>query len=135
NLSLLQEMYQNWHFFHSTINNLQMALVKSDMETGKEYVELVEDQAIGERIFHNILKEYNVTKDILLQITGNDELLSHIPNIKDSVHLRNPYVDPLNFLQVELIKQLREEEHPSEELITEVLLTINGVAAGLMNTG
>src|SRR5699024_10669797 len=59
NLSLLQEMYQNWHFFHSTINNLQMALVKSDMETAKEYVELVEDQAIGERIFHNILKEYN----------------------------------------------------------------------------
>src|SRR5699024_2070198 len=54
NLSLLQEMYQNWQFFHSTINNLQMALVKTDMETGKEYVELVKDQANGERIFHNI---------------------------------------------------------------------------------
>lgn len=134
-LALLQEMYQNWKFFHSTINNLQMALVKSDMETGKEYVELVKDKDLGERIFSNILTEYKLTREILLKITKNEALLNHIPNIKDSVHLRNPYVDPLNFLQVELIKELRSSEQPSEELITEVLLTINGVAAGLMNTG
>lgn len=135
NLQLLQEMYKNWGFFHATINNLQMALVKSDMQTGKEYVELVQDESIGERIFNNILAEYELTKDMLLKITENDELLNHIPNIKESVHLRNPYVDPLNFLQVYLLKELRKQDNPSEDLITEVLLTINGVAAGLMNTG
>src|SRR5690625_2434832 len=134
-LSLLQEMYQNWSFFHATVNNLQMALVKSDMQTGKEYVELVQDKQIGERIFSQIHSEYERTRNALLKITQNNELLSHTPNIKESVHLRNPYVDPLNFLQIDLIKKLRETEHPSEQLITEVLLTINGVAAGLMNTG
>lgn len=134
-LALLQDMYENWRFFQSTINNLQMALVKSDMATGKEYVELVKDRDLGERIFNHISSEYHLTKEMLLKITKKEKLLSHIPNIRDSVQLRNPYVDPLNLLQVELIKELRETDNPSEELITEVLLTINGIAAGLMNTG
>jgi phosphoenolpyruvate carboxylase len=95
----------------------------------------VEDQEIAERIFSDILEEYERTKAILLHITGAKELLDHTPNIKDSVHRRNPYVDPLNFLQVELIKQLRKQDEPSEELITEVLLTISGISAGLRNTG
>lgn len=134
-LGILQTMYKEWAFFHSTINNLQMALMKADMDTAKEYLELVEDQKIAERIFTDIVEEYERTKEALLQISGNNELLSHIPNIQESVHLRNPYVDPLNFIQVDLIGKLREVEQPSDELVTEVLLTINGVAAGLVNTG
>src|SRR5690625_3592137 len=134
-LDILQTMYQKWSFFHSTINNLQMALMKADMKTAKEYLNLVEDPHVANRIFDDISEEYERTKSALLQISNNEELLDHVPNIKESVHLRNPYVDPLNFLQVALIGQLRETENPSDELVTEVLLTINGVAAGLVNTG
>ncbi|SDN15798.1 phosphoenolpyruvate carboxylase [Bacillus sp. OK048] len=135
NLQQLKQMYEKWPFFRSTVDNLQMALMKADITTAKEYVTLVEDQEIAERIFSNILEEYERTKEILLKITGDKELLDHTPNIKDSVHRRNPYVDPLNFLQVELIKQLRNQDEPTEELITEVLLTISGISAGLRNTG
>lgn len=134
-LDMLQTMYKKWPFFQVTINNLQMALMKADMKTAKEYSALVEDPEAGRRISQDIIDEYERTKEALLQISGNEELLSHTPNIRESVHLRNPYVDPLNFLQVDLIHKLRETEDPSDELVTEVLLTINGVAAGLVNTG
>ncbi|WP_088104545.1 phosphoenolpyruvate carboxylase [Halalkalibacter urbisdiaboli] len=135
NLQLLQEMYKKWPFFQSTINNLQMALMKADLTTAKEYIHLVEDQTIAERIFTNISDEYKRTKDILLKISGNKELLDHTPNIQETVYRRNPYVDPLNFLQVDLIQKMRNSEEKSEEILTEVLLTISGVAAGLVNTG
>ncbi|GGP08382.1 phosphoenolpyruvate carboxylase [Oceanobacillus neutriphilus] len=135
NLETLQKMYKEWPFFKVTINNLQMALMKADMKTAKEYLELVEDSDVANRIYQDIADEYNRTRKALLQISGNQELLSHTPNIQGSVHLRNPYVDPLNFLQVDLIQKLRETENPPEDLVTEVLLTINGVAAGLVNTG
>jgi phosphoenolpyruvate carboxylase len=135
NLKVLQEMYEKWPFFHSTIDNLQMALMKADMPTAKEYTTLVEDGNITKRIFADIIEEYQRTKDVLLLITRDQELLDHKPTIQESVYRRNPYVDPLNFLQVELMKQLREQEEPNEELLTEVLLTISGIAAGLRNTG
>lgn len=135
NLKLLQRMYLEWPFFRSTIDNLQMALMKADITTAKEYTFLVNDKEVADRIFNNIVEEFNKTKTILLKISGDEELLDHSPNIKESVHRRNPYVDPLNFLQVELIKELREQEEPNEELLTEVLLTISGIAAGLRNTG
>ncbi len=134
-LEILQSMYQKWPFFRSTINNLQMALMKADMATAKQYLTLVQSSEIAERIYSNIYDEYQRTKKALLLISGNQELLDHVPNIKESVHRRNPYVDPLNFLQVYLIQKLRETDQPSEDLVTEVLLTINGVAAGLVNTG
>jgi phosphoenolpyruvate carboxylase len=135
NLLLLQQMYEKWPFFQSTIDNLQMALMKADITTAREYLTLVEDQKIAERIFTNILEEFERTKDILLRITGDKELLDHTPNIKESVYRRNPYVDPLNFLQVELIKELRNQGGSNEDLLIEVLLTISGISAGLRNTG
>lgn len=135
NLEILQTMYNDWAFFHATINNLQMALLTADMGSAREYLELVEDPEVAKRIFNNIKDEYKRTRAALLQITGNEVLLSHSPNIRESVHLRNPYVDPLNILQVDSIRRLRATENPSEELKTDVLLTINGVAAGLVNTG
>ncbi|MCM3728742.1 phosphoenolpyruvate carboxylase [Neobacillus cucumis] len=135
NLQLLQQMYAKWPFFQSTIDNLNMALMKADITTAKEYLTLVEDKTMAERIFTNILEEYEKTKAILLKITGDSELLDHSPNIKESVYRRNPYVDPLNFLQVELIKELRKQEEPNEDVLTQVLLTISGISAGLRNTG
>ncbi|PYZ95892.1 phosphoenolpyruvate carboxylase [Alteribacter lacisalsi] len=135
NVKLLQEMYEKWPFFQATVNNLQMALMKADLQTAKEYVNLVEDKAVGERIFGDISDEFHRTRDVLLRISGGEDLLAHTPNIQGSVHRRNPYVDPLSFLQVDLIKKLRASEEHSEEHLTEVLLTISGVAAGLVNTG
>ncbi|MGP4081140.1 phosphoenolpyruvate carboxylase [Pseudalkalibacillus sp. R45] len=134
-LKQLQQMYENWPFFKSTIDNLQMALTKADVHTAKEYTALVGNQVLGERIFTDIVEEYEKTKQVLLQITGDRELLDQQPTIQESVKLRNPYVDPLNFLQVELIKELREKDTENEETLTEVLLTISGIAAGLRNTG
>ncbi|UOR13763.1 phosphoenolpyruvate carboxylase [Halobacillus amylolyticus] len=134
-LKQLQQMYENWPFFRSTIYNLQMALTKADIHTAKEYTALVNDQVLGERIFQTIVEEYNTTKQVLLQITGDHELLDQQPTIQESVKLRNPYVDPLNFLQVELIKDLRQKGNENEDTLTEVLLTISGIAAGLRNTG
>ncbi|RSK23924.1 phosphoenolpyruvate carboxylase [Bacillus sp. HMF5848] len=135
NLKILKDMYHNWPFFKSTIDNLQMALMKADIPTASLYKTLVEDEAIGDRIFTNIVDEYNRTKAILLKISDHQELLDHAPTIQSSVKRRNPYVDPLNFLQVELIKELRESDNPEDTLLTEVLLTISGIAAGLRNTG
>lgn len=135
NIETLKEMYQDWPFFRSTIDNLQMALMKADLKTAKEYADLVEDPLIGDRIFEDIVEEYNKTKSVLLEITGDEELLDQTPNIKDSVRLRNPYVDPLNFIQVHLIKELRSLKEVDTQLVVQVLHTINGIAAGLRNTG
>ncbi|WP_246050103.1 phosphoenolpyruvate carboxylase [Aquibacillus sediminis] len=137
-LELLQNMYQSWPFFQTTINNLQMALTKADLSTAKEYTKMVEDDEIRERIFTQIKEEYYLTKEMLLKITGQTELLDHKPNIKESVRLRNPVVDPLNFFQVQLISELRQADESSgrsSDLLTQALLSINGIAAGLRNTG
>ncbi|MBU3570995.1 phosphoenolpyruvate carboxylase [Priestia aryabhattai] len=136
-IQLLQQMYKEWPFFRSTVDNLQMALTKADLMAAKEYTEMVQDPVISERIFTSIKKEYNVTKEMILQITGQKELMDHLPTIKESIKLRNPYVDPLTFLQVKVISKLREDEAETlnEELLKEALLTINGIAAGLRNTG
>ncbi|MFC3883605.1 phosphoenolpyruvate carboxylase [Bacillus songklensis] len=138
NLDLLRHMYRTWPFFRSTIDNLQMALTKADLTTAKEYAGMLKNETVGQRIFGEITREYNRTKEMVLQITEQTDLLDHIPNIKESVRLRNPYVDPLNFLQVQLISELRqktEKDEDANQLLREVLLTINGVAAGLRNTG
>ena len=135
-LSLLQQMYKEWPFFRSTIDNLQMALTKADLMTAKNYTSMVEDKTIADRIFGAIEKEYTETKEAILQITDQEELMEHLPNIQSSIRLRNPYVDPLSFFQVELISKLRQaDEEQADRLLQEVLLTINGIAAGLRNTG
>ncbi|MDX8044531.1 phosphoenolpyruvate carboxylase [Gracilibacillus sp. S3-1-1] len=138
NLELLQKMYRNWPFFTATINNLQMALTKADIQTAQEYANMMQDTEISTRIFQAIKDEYDVTKEVILQISGQNELLDNRQNIKDSVRLRNPLVDPLNLLQIQLVSKLRNQEEDSaeyNELLMEALLTINGVAAGLRNTG
>lgn len=138
NFKLLREMYASWPFFHATINNLQMALIKAELSTAEEYTRLVKDPEVVGRIFGLIKAEYELTKEMVLKIADQKELLDYTPNIKESVRLRNPYVDPLNLFQVYLISQLRERENKDEKarhLLMEVLLTINGIAAGLRNTG
>ncbi|MBP1996824.1 phosphoenolpyruvate carboxylase [Paenibacillus eucommiae] len=138
NLQTLKVMYEEWSFFRSMIDNLQMALAKADLLIAKEYGSLVKDSKVAERIYGLIREEYELTSSLILQITGQQEILDNVPVIQESIRLRNPYVDPLSYMQVELIKELRalrEENEDDAELLREVLLTINGIAAGLRNTG
>ena len=111
---------------------------KADLLIAQEYANMTKEESYRERIFNLIKEEYKLTTDLILQITRQKELLDNVPVIQESIRLRNPYVDPLSYLQVQLISELREfrdqgEDNP--ELLREVLLTINGIAAGLRNTG
>ncbi|SFL77870.1 Phosphoenolpyruvate carboxylase, type 1 [Paenibacillus sp. 1_12] len=138
NLTVMKDMYENWSFFRSLIDNLQMALAKADLLIAKEYGSMIKDPAIAERIFNEIKEEYEKTSDLILKISGQQEILDNVPVIQESIRLRNPYVDPLSYLQVQLVTELRAERERDEDdtlLIREVLLTINGIAAGLRNTG
>jgi len=137
-MTLLREMYQQWPFFRTLIDNMQMALAKADMMIAREYAGLVQDQEIADRIFGRIADEYVQTRDVVLMIADDEDILDHTPGIKESVRLRNPYVDPMSYMQVLLLKelrQLRENNEPCDDVVYEVLLTINGIAAGLRNTG
>ncbi|MBA4496038.1 phosphoenolpyruvate carboxylase [Paenactinomyces guangxiensis] len=137
-LSQLQEMYQYWPFFRSLIDNLQMALAKADLVIAREYTSLVKDRKAGDRIFKLIEEEFHLTRERVLEITKQKELLDHVPVIQESIRLRNPYVDPLSFIQVFLLREWRNQSgaEPDASLqLEQVLLTINGIAAGLRNTG
>ncbi|MCD1260392.1 phosphoenolpyruvate carboxylase [Paenibacillus athensensis] len=138
NMEMLKKMYEEWSFFRSMIDNLQMALSKADLLIAKEYSDMVKQSEIAERIFGLIRAEYDLTSSLILQITGQQEILDNVPVIQESIRLRNPYVDPLSYMQVELLAELRALRDNNEDdalLLREVLLTINGIAAGLRNTG
>lgn len=137
-LNTLQDMYKNWSFFRSLIDNLQMALAKADLLIARQYANMVSNETDRERIFKLIEEEYELTENLILEITGQREILDNVPVIQESIRLRNPYVDPLSYLQVRLVSELRNVRSQGEddiELLREVLLTINGIAAGLRNTG
>jgi len=138
NMLVLQEMYAKWSFFQSMIDTLQMALAKADLQIAHEYGELIKDKLMGQRIFEIIKAEYELTSQLILQITGQKEILDNASVLQESIRLRNPYVDPLSYMQVILLTELRalrEENGDDNEMLREVLLTINGIAAGLRNTG
>ncbi|MFB9331160.1 phosphoenolpyruvate carboxylase [Paenibacillus aurantiacus] len=137
-LDTLRTMYAKFPFFTSLIDNLQMALAKADLNIAKEYAGMIKDDQVRGRIFTLIAEEYTRTSSLILEITGQSEILDNVPVIQESIRLRNPYVDPLSYMQVQLLTELRELRDKGEdapELLREVLLTINGIAAGLRNTG
>ncbi|WP_028558980.1 phosphoenolpyruvate carboxylase [Paenibacillus pinihumi] len=137
-LATLKQMYENFPFFRSLIDNLQMALAKADLIIAREYASMIKDEEIRTRIFGLIEQEYKLTSEMILKISGQQEILDNVPVIQESIRLRNPYVDPLSYLQVQLVQELRElrsKDEDDTELLREVLLTINGIAAGLRNTG
>ena len=134
----LRLMYEKWPFFRMVIDSLQMALAKADLSIANEYCGMIADREAADRIFGNIRREYELTVSILLGITGQKDILDNVPVIQESIRLRNPYVDPLSYLQVQLLMELRELRDKGDDdsgLLREVLLTINGIAAGLRNTG
>lgn len=133
---LLEQMYQRWPFFNTLIDNAQMILSKADKRIARTYMALVKDRAVAEEIWSRIEHEWTLTSDYVLAITGQSRLLDNSPMLQRSIERRNPYIDPLSTIQVELLRRLREAPGQETALLREaVLLSINGIAAGLKNTG
>jgi phosphoenolpyruvate carboxylase len=137
-LALLQKMHRQWPFFRTLLSNLDMVLAKSDLGIAARYVDLVEDKRLGRRIFGLIQAEWQRTEAALALITGEKRRLASNPTLARSIEHRFPYLDPLNHLQVELMRRYRQSRDgdPAMERVKRgIHLSINGVAAGLRNTG
>ncbi|HWQ38123.1 MAG TPA: phosphoenolpyruvate carboxylase [Burkholderiales bacterium] len=133
-LRLLKDMHAAWPFFRVLLSNMDMLLAKSDIGIASRYAELVEDAGLRQRIFSRIHDEWHRTVRWLLEISGQKELLERNPALARSLRNRSPYIDPLNHLQVELLRRYRGGER-HDRLKRAILLTINGIAAGLRNSG
>ncbi|WP_317203390.1 phosphoenolpyruvate carboxylase [Janthinobacterium sp.] len=138
-LAALRAMHQAWPFFATLLSNMDMVLAKTDLAIASRYAELVPDAALRERIFKRISEEHELTLSCLALITGNSERLAGNPLLARSIMNRFAYLDPLNHLQVELIKRHRalskQPGQVDERVHRGIHLSINGVAAGLRNTG
>lgn len=132
---MLMTMYQRWPFWTTLVDNAQMILAKADLTIARLYADLVEDRELADRIYERISSEYQRTVEVVAAITGQAQLLDNMPVLKRSIQRRNPYVDPLSFIQLVLLDRLRKTEEPPAELLTAVLESINGIASGLKNTG
>ncbi len=131
---LLREMFETWPFFKATLDNLEMVLAKSNMEIAARYATLVEDPALGDNIFTRIRSGWSATHDGLLDTTSQSRLLEKNPVLDASIRLRLPYIEPLNLLQVELLKRHRAGE--TDPRVREgIQLSINAVATALRNSG
>lgn len=138
-IEILQEMYACWSFFKALLDNAEMSLLKADLGIASLYSALMPDQDFARSIFSVIENEYYDTRELILKITGNSELMDSDPTIARSVRLRNPYIDPLNYIQVDMLRRLRslhdQESTLALALRDVIVITINGIAAGLRNTG
>ncbi|THF65886.1 phosphoenolpyruvate carboxylase [Pseudothauera nasutitermitis] len=133
-LERLRRMHREWSFFASLLSNMDMVLAKSDLAIASRYAELVRDVALRDTIFERIRAEHQATVEALLAISGQQELLDGNPLLKRSIRNRFPYLDPLNHVQVELLRRHREA-HDDERIRLGLLISINGIAAGLRNSG
>jgi len=131
---LLREMAASWPLFASTLANMEQVLAKSDMEIAERYTALVEDRALGDGIFGRVRDGWRQTHDCLLGVTRQTRLLEKHPGLETSIRLRLPYIEPLNYLQIELLKRHRAGE--DDPRIGEgILLSINAIATALRNSG
>jgi len=137
--ALLKEMDAGWQFFRALLDNAEMALLKADLGIAALYSELDPNKTRAKNIFTRIEREYDRTRRAILGVSGHAELMDADPVLQKSVQLRNPYVDPLNYLQIEMLRRLRvgsDRETKEAQALQQVFdLTINGIASGLRNTG
>jgi phosphoenolpyruvate carboxylase len=141
-LSKLQSMYQEWPFFRSLLSNIQMALHKGEPNIAEEYSRLYKDENVRRAIFERIIHEYHTTIEQILNIAGLTELLQENPILALSLKRRNPYLDPMNYIQIKLLKEYREDiaqqedaEAIDSEWLRPLLRSINAISAGMRNTG
>jgi phosphoenolpyruvate carboxylase len=133
-LALLQRMYEQWPFFRTLLSNMDMVLAKCDMALASRYAELVTDTQLRARVVDLIQAEWKRTVGALAQITGEADRLAHNPALARSIRHRFPYIDPLHHLQVELLQRYRAGDG-DEHVRTGIHISINGIAAGLRNSG
>ena len=133
-LELLSEMHARWPFFRSVLSNMAMVLAKTDLAVASRYAELVPDRVTREAIFGRIGAEHRRSIELVLAITGQATLLDDNPTLARSIRDRFPYLDPLNHLQVELLHRYRSGQ-TDDRTRAAIHLTINGLAAGLRNSG
>ncbi|SIO65987.1 Phosphoenolpyruvate carboxylase, type 1 [Bradyrhizobium erythrophlei] len=133
-MPFLQELYREWPFFRTLLSNMDMVLAKSSIAIASRYAELVPDKALREKIFGRIRQEWQTSIDILLNIMEHERLLQGNPLLERSIRNRFPYLDPLNHVQVELLKEHRAQ-NPDEAVLRGIQITINGISAGLRNSG
>lgn len=146
-LPVMQKMYQGWPFFRGLIRKIETALAVADFDIAEHYANSLADDKTRATVFKPIEAEFAATRQAVLEISQQQRLLQNVPYLDHSIGLRNPYVDPLSYLQVHLIERLRkyqdqnqdqdqDQDGPDREMLTEaVLMTINGIAEGLQNTG
>ncbi len=133
-LELLRDMYRTWPFFRTLLSNMDMVLAKSDIAVASRYAELVSDQDLRNAIFPRLRAEWQRSIECLLAVMEHSTLLEQNPLLARSIRNRFPYIDPLNHLQVELLKRLRMG-NDDERVVNGIHLSINGIAAGLRNSG
>ena len=133
-MAFLKELYQDWPFFRTLLSNMDMVLAKSSIAIASRYAELVPDVALREKIFARIRREWQSSIDKLLEIMGQTRLLETNPLLERGIRHRFPYMDPLNHIQVELLKEHRAQ-NTDEQVLRGIQITINGISAGLRNSG
>src|SRR5882757_732974 len=133
-MPFLKELYREWPFFRMLLSNMDMVLAKSSIAIASRYAELVPDATLREKIFGRIRREWHLSIETLLDIMGQERLLQSNPLLERSIRNRFPYLDPLNHVQVELLKEHRAQ-NPDEQVLRGIQITINGISAGLRNSG
>ncbi len=136
--ALLRAMYDGWPFFRTLLDNLEMALTKADLGIGRRYADLVRNTRLRSKVFQGIESEFHRTCGAVLTITRTREMLARSPVLRESIRRRDPYIDPLSYVQIHLLRRLREGNvSPAEkrQLERALQMTINGIAAGMRNTG
>lgn len=136
-LEVLRAMYQRWPFFRMLLDSAQMILARADMEIARRYADLVPDRAVAEEIYGYIADEYERTYRLICDVAGFCDLLDATSELQRSISQRNPYVDPLSYVQIDLLRRLRTAPPGTDDEAVEaaMLMTVNGIAAGLKNTG
>jgi phosphoenolpyruvate carboxylase len=139
NLAQLRAMARGFPLFLDIIRNVEMGLAKADFSVARLYADLVDDKALRDRVFSILLAEFELTQRMVLAVLGQSTLLQTNKVLEHSIRLRNPYVDPMSLIQVELLRRkrttTRSGTEPSPELDRAITATINGISAGLRNTG
>ena len=136
-LSQLRDMYQHWPFFRTLLDNAEVSLAKTDLAIAEQYAGMVRSRAVRDKIFGLIREEYGRSVEMVLKITKRGKLLEAHPVLDQSIRLRNPYVDPLNYLQIRFLNRWRKakEKERTETLRRLLALTVNGIAFGMKSTG